>query len=122
MPPVTSIVVGDKVIAYAREFLDQAVPLDAGSHSEAKSYRIADKRLLVTLQDDSVSTLANAGQLRGFLGDASAPSSVLLCNNGLHVGRFGHRHCFVNRGRHRGHGPRLQTGDMKRISQNQNFV
>jgi malate synthase len=76
---------GDKVIAYAREFLDQAVPLDAGSHSEAKSYRIADKRLLVTLQDDSVSTLANAGQLRGFLGDASAPSSVLLCNNGLHI-------------------------------------
>jgi len=76
---------GEKVIAWARAFLDQAVPLDAGSHNDAKSYRIADRRLLVTLQDGSISGLADTNQLRGFLGDPAAPSSVLLRHNGLHI-------------------------------------
>ena len=76
---------GEAVIAYARAFLDQAVALDSGSHSEAKSYRIVDRRLLVSMQDGSISGLADASQLRGFLGDPAAPSSVLLRNNGLHI-------------------------------------
>ncbi len=76
---------GDKVIAYARAFLDSAVPLESGSHAEASAYSIVDNRLLVTLSDGSISGLADSTQLRGYLGDAKSPSSVLLRNNGLHI-------------------------------------
>jgi malate synthase len=76
---------GDQVIAYARAFLDQAVPLEKGSHSHATAYRIVDGRLLVTLQNGSISELVDSKQLRAYLGSPSAPSSVLLRNHGLHI-------------------------------------
>ena len=44
---------GDKVIAYARAFLDQAVPLASGNYAEATGFKIEDGRLLVTLGDGS---------------------------------------------------------------------
>jgi malate synthase len=76
---------GDKVIAWAREFLDQAVPLETGSHRDATGYSIVDRRLLVALADGSISGLVEADQLRGFRGDARTPSAVLLRHNGLHI-------------------------------------
>ncbi len=76
---------GDKVIAYARSFLDQAVPLESGGHSQVTAYSIVDQRLLVTLSDGSIATLADNDQLRGYLGDSKSPSSILLRNNGLHI-------------------------------------
>ncbi len=76
---------GDKVIAYARKFLDESAPLANGSHSDSNGYAIVDGALQVTLTDGSTSTLANAEQLVGYQGDAAAPSAVLLKNNGLHI-------------------------------------
>jgi len=76
---------GEKVIAWARDFLDQSAPLETGSHVDATQYRIADARLLVTLRDGSITRLAHEGQLRGYRGDANAPSCVLLRHNDLHV-------------------------------------
>ena len=76
---------GDKVIAYARKFLDESAPLANGSHSDSKGYATVDGALQVTLTDGSTSTLANAEQLVGYQGDAAAPSAVLLKNNGLHI-------------------------------------
>ena len=76
---------GDKVIAWAREFLDDAAPLSTGSHVGTTGYSIVDGALQVTLADGSTTGLAEAGQLVGYLGDAAAPSSVLLRNNGLHI-------------------------------------
>ena len=76
---------GDKVIAWAREFLDQAAPLDSGRHSDVVSYRIADETLQVELADGTVIGLADPAQLVGYLGDEDAPTSVLLTNNGLHI-------------------------------------
>ena len=59
---------GEKVIAYARDFLDQSVPLATGSHREASAYRIEDNALAVTLADGSSTGLATPTQLRGYLG------------------------------------------------------
>ena len=76
---------GDRVIAYARNFLDRHCPLCTGSHSDARAYTIVDGALQVALTDERSTGLAQPEQLRGFSGDTSAPTGVLLRHNGLHI-------------------------------------
>ena len=75
---------GDKVIAFARAFLDDSAPLAAGSHADVSGYRIEGNKLLVTLHNGEISGLCDAGQLVGFQGEAGAPIAILLKHNGLH--------------------------------------
>ena len=56
---------GAKVIAWARDFLDDAVPLDGGSWSEVRSFAVKDAGLVVTLDADRTVGLARAGKIRG---------------------------------------------------------
>ncbi|WP_327115476.1 malate synthase G [Nocardia sp. NBC_01730] len=76
---------GDKVIEWARNFLDDSVTLITGSHIGSASYRIVDGELEVVLEDGTSIGLADASQLVGYLGDPESPSSVLLKHNGLHI-------------------------------------
>ncbi|MER7453790.1 malate synthase G [Nocardia beijingensis] len=76
---------GDKVIEWARNFLDDSVTLITGSHIGSTSYKIVDGELEVGLEDGTSIGLADASQLVGYLGDPEAPSSVLLEHNGLHI-------------------------------------
>tara|TARA_R110001592_G_scaffold66438_2_gene203959 strand:+ start:8664 stop:10847 length:2184 start_codon:yes stop_codon:yes gene_type:complete len=76
---------GAKVIAYARQFLDQHTSLSAGSHVDATLYSVVDGALAVTLADGSVTGLEDPSQFVGYLGDATAPTNILLINNGLHI-------------------------------------
>ena len=76
---------GAKVIAFARGFLDQVVPLAAGSHANVVAYTVDGNRLKAAMQDGSASGLADATKFVGYQGDASHPTSVLLKNNGLHI-------------------------------------
>ena len=82
---------GNKVIAYARAFLDSAVPLASASHAEAVSYSINDG-LVIGLKDGHQTRLRDATQFAGYLGDSDAPSSVLFKHHGLHI------ECVINRG------------------------
>jgi len=75
---------GDKVIAFARAFLDEAAPLAAGSHVDSTAYKIVDCKLVVSLKGGSNTGLRDDAQLIGFQGDAAAPTAVLLKHNGLH--------------------------------------
>jgi len=75
---------GDKVIAFARAFLDEAAPLAAGSHVDSTGYKIVDGKLVVALKGGSNTGLRDDAQLIGFHGDAAAPTAVLLKHNGLH--------------------------------------
>jgi malate synthase len=75
---------GDKVIAFARAFLDQSAPLAGGSHVDAVAYRVEAGKLVVALNGGSTSGLQDAAQFIGFQGDAAAPTAVLLKHNGLH--------------------------------------
>ncbi|ANI62853.1 malate synthase G [Pseudomonas sp. GR 6-02] len=75
---------GDKVIAFARAFLDEAAPLAAGSHVDSTGYKIVDGKLVVALKGGSNTGLRNDAQLIGFHGDAATPTAILLKNNGLH--------------------------------------
>jgi malate synthase len=68
---------GDKVIAWAKAFLDEAAPLASGAHAEVAEYRVENGALHPALK--------NAAQVAGYRGSASAPSAILLANNGLHI-------------------------------------
>ena len=77
---------GDKVIAYARTFLDEAVPLASGSYADATGFEIEDGQLLVTLGDGPSVGLADPDKFVGYTGELGSPQwSVLLVNHGLHV-------------------------------------
>ncbi|OBI19724.1 malate synthase G [Mycobacterium sp. E2462] len=76
---------GDKVIAYARKFLDEAVPLESGSWSDATGVSVEDGQLKVATADGSVG-LASPEKFAGYTGELGSPSwSVLLANHGLHI-------------------------------------
>jgi malate synthase len=68
---------GAKVVARAKAFLDEAAPLVAGSFTDATGFSIAGGALSPALK--------NPAQFVGYSGDGSAPTSILLVNNGIHI-------------------------------------
>ena len=76
---------GGKVIATARAHLDKAVPLASGSHADAAAYHVVDGTLSVVMADRSKTSLKDPDAFKGYVGDADAPSSVLLGVNNLHI-------------------------------------
>ena len=76
---------GTKVIAFARNLLDQAAPLEGASHKEATGYRVEGGKLVVALSHGATTGLQDPAKFLGFQGDAAAPTSVLLVNNGMHL-------------------------------------
>jgi malate synthase len=76
---------GDKVIAYARKFLDEAVPLVSGSWTGATGLSVEDGQLQIATADGSVG-LASPEKFIGYTGELGSPDwSVLLVNHGLHI-------------------------------------
>ena len=76
---------GAKVIAFARQVLDQAAPLAQGSHQDASAYTVVNGALQVRLGNGAVTGLQDPAQLVGYQGDAAAPRSVLLKHHGNHL-------------------------------------
>ncbi|MDR3488073.1 MAG: malate synthase G, partial [Bradyrhizobium sp.] len=68
---------GADVIAWAKVFLDRAVPLASGCHADVDAYQIKDGALWPALAEPSL--------LAGYRGDASAPKAILLRHHGLHI-------------------------------------
>ncbi|MFS0577246.1 malate synthase G [Sporosarcina sp. 179-K 3D1 HS] len=76
---------GAKVINFAKNFLDESVPLEEASHSDVTNYAISDGELSATLSNGKVVGLQKTDQFVGYQGTPVAPSVVLLVNNGLHL-------------------------------------
>ncbi|MGB8819492.1 MAG: malate synthase G, partial [Rhizobiaceae bacterium] len=75
---------GAKVIAWARNFLNESAPLAAGSWETVSALSVADGILHVT-NDAGATGLKDPAQFAGYTGDAAAPASVLLVKNGMHA-------------------------------------
>ena len=69
---------GDKVIAYAKDFLDQAVPLEQCSYTDVRAFAVTDGSLQVTLDGDKTSTLADPTAFVGYRGDLAFATLVVL--------------------------------------------
>ncbi|MEZ2130059.1 MULTISPECIES: malate synthase G [unclassified Sinorhizobium] len=76
---------GEKVIAWARQFLDDSVPLADSSWKDVESFAVVNGGLSITALDGEQVLLKDAGQFVGYLGDAAEPSHILLKNNGIHI-------------------------------------
>ncbi|EJT82707.1 malate synthase G [Pseudomonas putida S11] len=72
------------MIAYGRQFLDTAAPLDGASHNDAKAYAISQGTLQVTLADGRQVGLRHPAQLRGYQGEPNTPTAILLQHHQLH--------------------------------------
>ncbi|MBY0121391.1 malate synthase G [Bacillus sp. S/N-304-OC-R1] len=76
---------GEKVIAFSKNFLDQAVPLKDGSHHETIQYKVNSGKLIAVLENGQETGLLGEEKYAGYQGEADYPSAVLLKNNGLHL-------------------------------------
>ncbi|MGR3705530.1 malate synthase G, partial [Sulfitobacter sp.] len=68
---------GARVVARAKAFLDEAVPLASGSHADVEGYSVKQGAL--------VPDLKSPDQFVGYRGSEDNPDVVLLKHNGLHI-------------------------------------
>jgi len=76
---------GERVVAYANQFLDEAMPLGQGSHGDVASYTVKAGKLQVSLKSGSEAGLKEPAQFKGYTGSEDKPDSLLLAHNGLHA-------------------------------------
>ncbi|MFT4937517.1 MAG: malate synthase [Paraglaciecola sp.] len=76
---------GQKVIKFARHWLNTICPLLAGKHEDAIAYDITTGSLIIYLSNQQQTTLQDPAQLIGYQGELSKPSTILLKHHGLHI-------------------------------------
>ena len=76
---------GDKVIEFAKTFLDENFALNDACYADANSFNINNGSLEVGLSNGDTVSLKNTDQFLGYQGSADRPSGVLLKNNNLHA-------------------------------------
>ena len=76
---------GARVIGWVRDFLDDAIPLEAGSHADVVRYAISDGRLHVEMADGALRDLRDGELFAGYRGEASSPEAILFRHHRLHI-------------------------------------
>ena len=76
---------GAKVIAWARSFLDQSVPLSGTSWSDVTGLVVTSGRLTAAGPEGRTAELADPSQFVGYTGEPSQPRSLILRRNNLHI-------------------------------------
>lgn len=76
---------GNKVIEYAKNFLNQSAALKDASHKDVTSYTVIDGMLKATLANGETTTLLQKDKFVGYQGTVQEPTAVLLKNNDMHI-------------------------------------
>ena len=75
---------GDKVIAFAKNFLDETVPLEEGSFTNVIEFNFVDGNLQMTLSDGVKVGLKDANKYIGYVDNGDDAFGLLFKNNNLH--------------------------------------
>ncbi|OEH94301.1 malate synthase G [Bacillus solimangrovi] len=75
---------GNKVIDFAKNFLDKVAPLTEGSHADVLAYHIVEGVLNITFDDGKTVQLRDTDKFVGYQGTMEQPNAILLKNYGLH--------------------------------------
>jgi malate synthase len=76
---------GAAVVARAKAFLDQAVPLAGAQHADVTGYAVSGDQLLATLRSGATAALTEHAAFRGYRGAAGTPAAIVLVHHGLHI-------------------------------------
>ena len=75
---------GDKVIAFAKNFLDETIPLEHGSFANVSAFEFIDGELSATLLEGDKVGLKNSSQYVGYVDNGEGTYGLLFTNNNLH--------------------------------------
>jgi malate synthase len=75
---------GDKVIAFSKNFLDEAIPLKNGKYDQVTNFEFVDSELLITLNDNSKTSLVDKDKYIGYMDKGEGAYGLLFKNNNLH--------------------------------------
>jgi len=67
---------GEKVIAFAKNFLDAVVPLVQSSHAEVVQYSLENGKLVAQLNDGSLTELQEEEKFVGYQGEEESPDAL----------------------------------------------
>ena len=76
---------GDRVIAFAKNFLDETFPLENGTFNKATNFEFIDSEIVITLNDGSKTHLLNKDQYIGYMDKGEGAYGLLFKNNNLHI-------------------------------------
>ena len=75
---------GDKVIGFAKNFLDETVPLEQGSYNDVLGFEFVDGNLQALLPDFGKVSLKKPSQYIGYKDNGNNSYDLLFKNNNLH--------------------------------------
>jgi len=75
---------GDKVIDFAKNFLDETVPLEQGSFKDVLGFEFVDGNIQALLPDLGLVSLKNPSQYIGYKDNGNDSYDLLFKNNNLH--------------------------------------
>ncbi len=76
---------GDRVIAFAKNFLDETFPLENGTFNKATNFEFIDSEIVITLNGGSKTHLLNKDQYIGYMDKGEGAYGLLFKNNNLHI-------------------------------------
>jgi malate synthase len=78
---------GARVVAWARDFLDEVIPLETDSHHDVVAFHVDGEPgvLRADLRDGSTVGLRDGDTFKGYRGSMTAPTAILLEHHGLGV-------------------------------------
>ena len=75
---------GDKVITFAKDFLNTTIPLENGSFADINGFDFSDEALSMSLNDGSTVSLVNQESYMGYVDNGNDSFGLLFKNNNLH--------------------------------------
>jgi malate synthase len=75
---------GDKVIEFAKNFLDDTIPLEHGSFKDVIGFKFADSNISVLLDNGDKTIIQDQSKYIGYSDNGSGAYSLLFKNNNLH--------------------------------------